>query len=431
MDQKVHKVVTQQQAEYATFSGWDVYRSQLQLVTLLSPEIGSDIAQSLLNQAEQNGGEWDRWTHNSGGTHVMNGDPAAPAIADILAFGGNRFNVKAAYASLLKAATVPTKNDLSRKGCEVECIGQRPSLDLWLKLHYIPTNGNAWGGAADTLEDVTADFAISELARRMHDEANRQRFLERAQYWRNLFNSKATTDAGYIQNRNADGTWPKFDPASDDGFVEGSAAQYLWIVPFNVRDLFDILGGREKANARLDAFFHQSDGAWAVTESGGLHAELNNEPSIETPWLFDFSGQPWKTQETVRQVLNTIWTNTPKGMPGNDDLGEMSSWYVWSAMGMYPEIPGRAELVLGSPLFPEIRIRRASGDILIKAVGGGTGAPYVRNLSVNQKATTKTWLGEEFLRHGGTLDFSLSSTADESWGTHESDAPPSFAPAVK
>jgi predicted alpha-1,2-mannosidase len=431
MDQRVHKVVAPQQAEYATFSGWDVYRSQLQLVTLLSPEIGSDIAQSLLNQAEQNGGEWDRWTHNSGGTHVMNGDPAAPAIADILAFGGNRFNVNAAYASLLKAATVPTENDLSRKGCEVECIGQRPSLDLWLKLHYIPTNGNAWGGAADTLEDVTADFAISELAGRMHDETNHQRFLERAQYWKNLFNPKATIDAGYIQNRNADGTWPKFDPASDDGFVEGSAAQYLWMVPFNVSDLFDMLGGREKANARLDAFFHQPDGAWAVTESGGLHAELNNEPSIETPWLFDFSGQPWKTQETVRQVLNTVWTNTPKGMPGNDDLGEMSSWYVWSALGMYPEIPGRAELVLGSPLFPEIRIRRASGDILIKAVGAGAGAPYVRSLSVNKKATTKTWLGEELLSHGGTLDFSLSSTPDKSWGTHESDAPPSFAPAAK
>jgi predicted alpha-1,2-mannosidase len=430
MDQRAHKIAAPQKNQYATFSGWDVYRSQLQLVTLLAPDIGSDIAQSLLNQADQNHGEWDRWTHNSGGTHVMNGDPAAPAIADILAFGGNRFNAKSAYASLLKAATIPTANDLTRKGCEVECVGQRPSLDLWLKLHYIPTDGNAWGGAADTLEDVTADFAISELARRLNDAPNHRLFLERAQYWNNIFNEKATTSAGYIQNRNADGTWPKFDPASDDGFVEGSAAQYLWMVPFNVRGLFDKLGGNEAANARLDAFFHQPDGAWAVTESGGLHAELNNEPSIQTPWLFDFSGQPWKTQETVRQVLNTIWTNTPKGMPGNDDLGEMSSWYVWSAIGMYPEIPGRAELVLGSPLFPEIQIQRATGNIEIKAKGASTDTPYVQELRVNGKATSKTWLAEDFLSRGGLIEYSLSTSPDKHWGIDAGDAPPSFAPAL-
>ena len=429
MDQKVHKVAAPQQAQYATFSGWDVYRSQLQLVTLIDPAIASDIAQSLLNQADQNGGEWDRWTHNSGETHVMNGDPAAPAIADILAFGGNRFNARAAYESLLKAATVPTAHDLSRAGCPVECVGQRPSLDLWLKLHYIPTDGNAWGGAADTLEDVTADFSLSELARRMHDQTNQKILLVRAQYWKNLFNPNATTDAGYIQNRNADGSWPKFDPASTHGFVEGSAAQYVWMVPFNVQGLFDMMGGRVKANARLDSFFHKPDGSWAVTESGGLHAELNNEPSIETPWLYDFSGQTWKTQETVRQVLNTIWTNTPNGMPGNDDLGEMSSWYVWSAMGLYPEIPGRAELVLGSPLFPKVRIRRASGPITIRAEGAAADAPYVHSLRVNGVATTRTWLSEDFLRHGGTLDFTLSSTPDKKWGTGAKDAPPSFAPA--
>jgi predicted alpha-1,2-mannosidase len=429
MDQKVHKVVAPQQAQYATFSGWDVYRSQLQLVTLVDPAIGSDIAQSLLNQADQKDGEWDRWTHNSGETHVMNGDPADPAIADILAFGGSRFNVKAAYASLLKAATVPTANDLTRNGCPVECIGQRPSLDLWMKLHYIPTDGNAWGGAADTLEDVTADFALSELARRMHDEANQKLFLARAQYWKNIFNPNATPDGGYIQNRNADGSWQAFNPARTTGFVEGSAAQYVWMVPFNEQRLFDLMGGRDKANARLDSFFHKPDGSWAVTESGGLHAELNNEPSIETPWLYDFSGQPWKTQSTVRQVLNTIWTNKPNGMPGNDDLGEMSSWFVWSALGLYPEIPARAELVLGSPLFPEVQIRRATAPITIKAAGAATDAPYVQSLRVNGVPSTKTWLSEDFLRHGGTLAFTLSTTPNKDWGTGAKAAPPSFAPA--
>jgi predicted alpha-1,2-mannosidase len=428
MDGKVHRVIAPQKAQYSTFSGWDVYRSQLQLLALLEPEVAGDFAQSLLNQAEQNGGEWDRWTHNAGITHVMNGDPAAPAIADILAFGGKNFNVMAAYESLLKAATVPTAHDLSKEGCEVECIGQRPSLDKWLSLHYIPVGGNAWGPAADTLEDATADFALSELARRMGDAPNRKQFLERAQYWKNIFNPRATAEGGYIQNRNADGSWPKFDPASDEGFVEGSGAQYLWMVPFNAKGLFTMLGGMDKASQRLNAFFYNADGSLAVTKAGGLHAELDNEPSIETPWLFDFLGQPWKTQEAVRKVLNTIWTNSPKGMPGNDDLGEMSSWYVWSAMGMYPEIPGRAELVLGSPLFSKITVHRAGRDILVKASGAGTDSPYVRGLKVDGQTWTKTWLPESFVERGGMIEFDLSGSPDKKWGTAEDDAPPSFAP---
>jgi predicted alpha-1,2-mannosidase len=428
MDGKVHTVVAPQHAQYATFSGWDVYRSQLQLLALLEPRIASDFAQSLLNQADQNGGEWDRWTHNSGITHVMNGDPAAPAIADILAFGATTFDARAAYKSLLRAATVPTANDLSSKGCPVECVGQRPSLDQWLKLHYIPVGANAWGPAADTLEDSTADFAISQLAQRMGDHTVHKEFLSRAQYWKNIFNPHATSDAGYIQNRNADGTWPKFDPSSDDGFVEGSAAQYVWMVPFNEKGLFDMMGGMEAASRRLNAFFYHKDGSLAVTESGGLHAELNNEPSIETPWLFDFLQQSWKTQEAVRRVLNTIWTNKPDGMPGNDDLGEMSSWYVWSAMGLYPEIPGRAELVLGSPLFTSIHIHRAAGDITIHAPAAQTNSPYVQALKVNGHSTSKTWLPARFVAHGGTLDFQLSSTPDKQWGTSPDDAPPSFQP---
>ncbi|WP_263379410.1 GH92 family glycosyl hydrolase [Granulicella paludicola] len=428
MDSKVHAVAAPQKAQYGTFSGWDVYRSQLQLLALLEPQVASDLAQSLLNQANQNGGEWDRWTHNSGITHVMNGDPAAPAIADILAFGGRNFDLKAAYRSLRVAATVPSAHDLSNAGCEVSCIGQRPALDQWLKLHYIPVGSPAWGPAADTLEDSTADFAIAELARRMGDKVTTRQFLERAQYWKNIFNPQATPQAGYIQNRNADGSWPKFDPASDDGFVEGSAAQYLWMVPFNVKGLFTMLGGAEKASQRLNAFFYNPDGSLAVTQSGGLHAELNNEPSIETPWLFDFLGQPWKTQEAVRKVLNTIWTNSPKGMPGNDDLGEMSSWYVWSALGMYPEIPGRAELVLGSPLFPLIKIHRAAGDITVVAHGAATDAPYVHGLEVNRKTESKTWLPESFVEHGGTITFELSATPDKKWGTDTKDAPPSFEP---
>ena len=397
-------------------------------MTWLFPKVGSDIAQSLYNQARQNDGKWDRWTHATGATHVMSGDPSAPALADIHAFGGRDFDLRGAYVSLKRAATVPTADDLSDDGCAVECTGQRPSLDQWLTLHYIAAKSHAWGGAAETLEDASADFALSELARATGDEAGHDEFLARAGYWRNLYNPHATPQAGYIQNRNADGTWPAFKPESDDGFVEASAAVYLWMVPFDVHGLFDTLGGRARATARLDAFFHDANGNWALTKAGPLHAELDNEPSIGTPWLYDYAGQPWKTQQSVRIVLDTIWKNAPDGIPGNDDLGEMSSWYVWAALGMYPGIPGRAELLLGSPLFPKAVIHRDGGDVVIEAPDASDANPYVQSLTLDGKSHDKPWLPTSFVEHGGHLHFTLGAQPDTHWASDPDDAPPSFPP---
>jgi predicted alpha-1,2-mannosidase len=425
-DGKVHRIGANQHAQYANFSGWDVYRSQLQLVTLLDPDIGSDIAQSLLNQAQQNGGEWDRWSHNTGGTHVMNGDPAAPAIAAIDAFGGTRFDAKAAFASLARAAEKPTARDADKRGCPILCVGQRPDLARKLRLGYNPTDTHAWGGGAETLEQASADFALAAFAERLDHQAAAQRFLARAADWRKLFNPHATAHGGYIQNRNADGSWPPFDPASDDGFAEGSAAQYLWMVPFDVPGLFDALGGDERAVERLDALFRDEDGEWALTGSGDLHVEMDNEPSIATPWLYAVAGQPWKTQATVRAVVDTLWKPTPDGIPGNDDLGAMSAWYVWSALGMYPLFPGRAELVLASPLFERATIRRGGRDIVIDAPGADSDMPYVRSLDVDGRASTKAWLPATIVANGGRLRYALSREPNRDWGSAPADRAPTF-----
>ena len=423
-DKKVHKAAPGH-IQYANFSGWDVYRSQLQLVTWLDPKIGSDIAQSLFNQASQNNGVWDRWTHLTGATSVMNGDPSPPAIAAIYNFGGHDFDVKGAYASLLKAATVPTGLDLSSRGCPVQCVGERSGLDQWLKLHYMPA-GTGWGSAADTLELAAADFGVSQLAAINGDEANAKLFQNRAGWWRNLFNPKT----GYIQPRSADGSWKSldFNVENDDDYVEGSGAQYLWMVPFDPAGLFEQMGGKDKAVARMDRFFYDANGKLAVTKSGGAHTELDNEPSIASPWLYDFVGQPWKTQEVVRAAMKQIWTNAPNGISGNDDLGEMSSWYVWAALGMYPLYPGRAELVLGSPLFEEATISRAGVRTTIYAKGAGMDSPYIASLSVNGAPSGRAWLPASFAATGGTLDYVLSKTAQKAWGAKPEDAPPSFGP---
>ncbi|OLB66551.1 MAG: alpha-mannosidase, partial [Actinobacteria bacterium 13_2_20CM_2_72_6] len=426
-DGKAHKVGGRQHAQYANFSGWDIYRSQLQLVTLLAPDTGSDIAQSLFNQANQNGGTWDRWTHNSGATHVMAGDPSVPALAGIYAFGGRDFDVRGALRSLVTAATVPTDLDLSSRGKPVLSVGQRPSLDKYLALHYVPAQSNAWGGAGETLEDGTADFALAELARAVGDERTWRQFVARAQYWQNVFNPESAPSGGYIQDRNQDGSWAPSTPDSFNGFAEGTSAQYTWMVPHNIAGLFQAMGGTDKARARLDTFFHNPDGSWAITGGDGTHAEMDNEPSINVAWLYNYAGQAFKTQETVRQVVNALWSTQPAGIPGNDDLGEMSSWYVFAALGMYPQVPSRADLVLASPLFPFARIQREHGrDIVIRAPGAAADTPFVQRLSVNGRDTTRSWLPASFVADGGRLDYTLGKSPNPAWGGRTGDVPPSW-----
>ena len=425
-DGKVHTVKSGHQAQYGTFSGWDVYRDQVQLLTLLNPRTGSDIAQSLYELAEQNGGVWDRWLHGASGTHVMNGDPSPIALAGIRAFGGTDFDLRGSLASLVRAATVPTEQDLSAAGKPVLSVGQRPSLDKYLRLHYMPSVSNAWGGAAETLEMSGADFALSQLAREAGQKGTADSFAARAQWWQNNFNIAADPSGGYIANRKADGSWVTgFTPATGNGFVEGSAAQYTWMVQHNPAGLFAAMGGRDKALERLDTFFHDADGGWAFTGSGGAKSELDNEPSINVPYLYAYAGAPFKTQETVRAAMSALWSPQPGGIPGNDDLGAMSAWYVFSALGMYPQVPSRAELVLGSPLFPRIEIDRPGGDdISVHAAGAAAQSPYIHSLKVNGRTSERAWLPASFVRDGGRLDYTLSGTPDKDWGS--SVAPPSF-----
>ncbi|MET8768975.1 GH92 family glycosyl hydrolase [Streptomyces sp. NPDC004658] len=425
-DGRVHTVDRRRHAQYGTFSGWDVYRDQVQLLTLLDPRTGSDIAQSLYELARQNNGVWDRWLHGASGTHVMNGDPSPTALAGIRAFGGTDFDLKGALKSLVRAATVPTPQDLSPAGKPVLSAGQRPSLDKYLKLHYMPSVSNAWGGAAETLEMSTADFAISQLARAAGEKGTAETFAHRAQWWQNSFNIAAAPDGGYIANRKADGSWVTgFTPDTGNGFVEGTAAQYTWMVPHDPAGLFAALGGRDRALARLDDFFHDADGGWAFTGNGGTKSELDNEPSINVPYLYDYAGAPYKTQETVRAAMRQLWSTEPGGIPGNDDLGAMSAWYVFSALGMYPQVPSRAELVLASPLFERIEIDRPHGnDISVRATGAAADAPYVRSLKVNGRSSDRPWLPASFVRDGGRLDYTLSATPDRDWGAGS--PPPSF-----
>jgi predicted alpha-1,2-mannosidase len=429
-DRKTHTLSKGQHAQYGTFSGWDQYRAQVQLLTLLQPKAGSDYAQSLFNYATQRGGEWDRWLLENGKTSIMSGDPSDAALAGIYAFGGRDFDVKGALSSLVKAATVPTADDSDSAGCNVECVGQRPALDQYMSLGYVPSdNCHCWGGAAETLEDAAADFGLSELAGQVGDHSDQQKFADRSGSWTNVFDPNATAQGGYMRDRKADGSWAgaTFTPDTGNGFVEGSSARYTWMVYSDVAGLAQAMGGDQSAVSRLDAFFRKPDGSFDLTAADQTRYDPTNEPDINAPYLYDYLGAPYKTQETVRAEVDGLWTNTPGGIPGNDDAGTMSSWYVFSALGMYPQVPSRADLVLTAPLFPHAVIHTGLGKtITVNAPQASATNTYIEGLRTNGRTSDQPWVPASFVTHGGTLDYTLGSTPDTAWGSAKKDAPPSF-----
>ncbi|WP_327067753.1 lectin [Kitasatospora sp. NBC_01302] len=388
---------------YADFSGWDVYRSEMQLIALLAPKEASDIAQSVVDQGAQ-AGYFDRWTLANGGTGVMVGDPLPTIAAGMYAFGATDFDA----AGLLRLALAGRSDDRERPG-HAAYDGQG----------YLPVGTSGiWGSAASTLEYNTADFALAQLAGSLGDSADHDALLHRAAGWRNLFN----TDSGYLQPRDADHGWPSFQPTQQDEYVEGDAAQYTWMVPFNHRGLFDAMGGNAAVVPRLDSFFEKLNAG-----PDAAHSYLGNEPSLNTPWTYDYAGRPDRTADVVRRAVTTLFSDAPDGEVGNDDLGEMSSWAVWGMLGLYPQVPGRAELVLASPLFPQITVTRGNGpSIDISAPGASADVRYVHGLRVNGTASTRPWTGSELITDGGTMEYQLAADPDPSWGHDPQDAPPSF-----
>jgi predicted alpha-1,2-mannosidase len=420
-DGEVHN--TGGRVQYANFSGWDIYRSEAQWLAMIAPAEASDMAQSLLADYQQ-GGAFPRWGVTTMDSGVMMGDPAAPIIADFYMFGATNFDTSNALAGLVRAATDPSVYAPRSKTHE------RDGLKDYLKLGYIPEHGeqDGYGCVSMVLEYDSADFGLAQLASALGDKADSDTLLKNAQNWRNLYNA----DTGYIQMRQRNGDWaPGFTNNSTDyngetAYVEGNAAQYLWMVPFNYKGLADAMGGQDAAVKRLDEFFGELNAGMGVP-----HAWLGNEPCLETPWIYDFWGQPYKTQAVVRRAMTELYSAAPAAYPGNDDLGEMSSWYIFGALGMYPELPGSDILVTGSPLFPRAVLHLRHGEVTITGNGAAQNAPYVQSLTVNGQTWDQPWLRFRDISRGGTLAYDLSDAPDMDWGSDPANAPPSFDGGVK
>ncbi|QIY60834.1 lectin [Streptomyces sp. RPA4-2] len=408
-DGRTHTVDTGHRAAYANYSGWDIYRSQAQLEALVAPQVASDTAQSMVDDYAQTG-VFPKWSENNGESYVMVGDPADAILADYYAFGARDFDTSAALADMVKQAST-ANND-------------RPGLNYLNSPGYMPHDGsygccNFYGPVATTLEYNTADFAISAMAGALGDTGNQRTYANRAQGWRNVLNPAS----GFVEPRNAGGSWTGgFDPTSGTDMVEADSWIYTGMVPFDIGGLARAKGGNTAMNHYLDTVLRSYTG-----DKG--YAWVGNEPSIELPWEYDYTGQPYKTQGTVRAIQDQIWANTPGGLAdGNDDLGAMSAWYVWSALGMYPETPGTSDLALGSPLFTQAVVTLPSGKTLtVNGNGAADNAPYVQSAAWNGTAWNNAYAPTTAITAGGTLDYTLGTTANTSWATAASAAPPSYA----
>ncbi len=410
-DNKIHQA--KGRIQYANYSGWDIYRSQVQLITILFPKIASDMAQSLVNDAEQGGG-LPIWPVANDESSVMVGDPSDLILASIYAFGGRDFDTRTALAAMLKGADDPHTH--------VRLYPERPGLDDYLSKGYIAQRSDTSSGAGAasvTLEDTSADFAIAHFSKALGDTATAQRFMARSAYWRNLFDSNTK----YIRARDQSGRFlPDFSPAKSDGFVEGNSAQYTWMVPYDLKGVMEAVGGPEAAKARLDDYFGDY-GKW--TGSGYTpHFFISNEPSFGNPWIYNWTGHPWRAQEVVRKSLHDLFTDSPGGLPGNDDLGATSSWAVFAYLGIYPEIPGVGGLTLNAPAFPSARLKLAGHELHITAQGAPE-KEYIRGATLDGKSVRSFWLDWELLQQSSELEFALSNEPVKEAG----ERPPSFEPA--
>jgi predicted alpha-1,2-mannosidase len=408
VDGKVHTVDPGHSAFYTNYSGWDVYRSQAQLEALLDPRVASDTAQSMVDDYAQ-GSMLPKWMENNGEAYIMVGDPADSMLADYYAFGARNFDTSAALSDMVAEAT--------------QASNIRPGLNYLDQPGFLPVGGtygccNFYGPVSTTLEYDTADFAISALAGALGQHGEQQTFASRAQDWWNVLNP----NTGMDQGRESNSSWASnFDPASSTSFVEADSWIYTGMVPFDVAGLAAAKGGDTATAAYLGTLLRSFTG-------GNGYANVGNEPSIELPWEYDYLGEPYRTQQTIREIQDQLWADSPSGLGGgNDDLGEMSSWFVWSALGMYPMTPGTPVLALGSPMFTRAAITLPSGGTLtVDGNGAADGAPYVRAASWNGAPWDRAYAPGAAITTGGTLSFTLGSTPVTDWASSPSAAPPSY-----
>ena len=398
----------------SSLSLWDIYRAEQPLMTILEPEQRTnDLVRSLVASAEESPfGILPVWQFQGQETWCMIGYHSVPIIADAYLKGIRGYDTRAALDAMVASAT----------------YGSYGNLDSYIKLGYVPVDHDD-EAASKTVEYAFDDWTIARMATAMGNTEVAATFAKRAAYWRNNFNA----GDGFVEPRLENGEYRKpFDAAkagAGSGFTEGNAWQYSWYQPQDEQGLINLVGGREKLIAKLDAMFDQKvDPAMYanVEDISGLIGQYihGNEPSHHLAYLYMYAGAPLKTQARLKQIMNTQYKPTPDGLVGNDDLGQMSAWFLFTSLGFYPVAPGSNEYALGRPFVYRARIHLPSGKLLtIESVNMTEEHGFVKDVQLNGKSLDRSYVTHEELMQGGTLKFVFSNEKEAEWSRRSLRAP--------
>lgn len=408
-DGKVYSDTTS--IHYTTFSLWDTYRATHPLATIIHPEKMEDYAQTFLSIFQQQG-KLPVWHLVGNETDCMVGNPGIPVLADILLKG------------------YPVDKELALQAMVASAMLDEREMNWLKKYGYIPFDkGTGPESVAKGLEYALADWCVAQTARHLNKEAEYTYFLERAHSYKHYFDRNTC----FMRARSSDSRFKEpFNPFHSahqaDDYTEGNAWQYTWLVPHDVRGLIDLFGGESHFTAKLDSLFTVSGdlGESASPDISGLIGQYahGNEPSHHILYMYAYLGQQWKTAEKVRQVLTTLYRDQPDGICGNEDVGQMSAWYLLSSLGFYQVEPAGGTYVFGSPLFDKATIR-VGGDKTFQVVAKNNSREncYIQRATLNGKPYTCSFIHHQTIMNGGVLEFEMGDKPALSFATNTQDRP--------
>ncbi len=407
------------------FSLWDTYRAEMPLLTIVDPQRNIDAINTMVEQYEQGGWLPTPQQFGNSYTNDMIGDHPVDAIVDAYMKGLRNFDVEKAYEAVKKNALETPPAEHRSKG--------RIGLDHYLGYGYLPYN-KVRESVSRTLEYAYNDWCIAQFAKALEKTSDYEMFLERAANYKNVID----TVTGFARPKDDQGKWlepfdPKFVGHGDERhYTEANAWQYTWFVPHDVQGLIGLEGGREKFVSKLDSLFTtSSDVRSTVSDVTGLIGQYahGNEPSHHTIYLYNYAGAPWKTQELVRKVMDELYHEGPDGLCGNEDMGQMSAWYVLSSMGFYPVAPGQNVYVIGSPQFANVTLNLGevygNKKFVVQAHHVSSVNKYIQTAALNGIPLLRPWITHDEIVSGGTLEFEMGPEPNKNWGVSPDDAPPS------
>ena len=403
-DHKIHKA--EGFTPYTIFSLWDTYRAYHPLMTIIETRRTKDFINTFLSHYK-NGGLLPVWELAGNETFCMIGYHSVPVIADAFIKGIKGFDEKLALEAMRNSA-----------------MQDHYGLSWYRQLGCLPGD-KEWEGVSKTLEYAYDDWCIAQMAKKMGNTAVYNEYIARAQFYQNLFDP----ETGFMRPRLNGGFKTPFNPTEVDfNFTEANSWQYSFYVPQDIAGLVRMHGGAAKFSKKLDELFsteqdlsgrHQSD----ITGLIGQYAH-GNEPSHHMAYLYNFVGEPWKTQQRVRQIMDEMYTTKPDGLIGNEDCGQMSAWIVMSALGFYPVTPGTTDYIIGTPWFSKATINLEDGKkFTITAPRVDSKNFYIASATLNGKAYTKSYIDHSDIMKGGNLSFTMSTTPNRQWGVGKGNEP--------